>query len=317
MALPVGRFSCLTGVSGSGKSSLLVDVLYGNALRAARPARRQRRRLRRRSRGSSSFSDVVLVDQAPLGRSSRSNPATYLKAMDELRVRFAKTADAERLGLTAGAFSFNVAAEKGGGRCEACGGHGTQTLEMHFLADVTVVCDACNGRRFSEKMLGVKWNGLSILDCLELTVDEALERFALDDTRSWWRACTPFAEVGLGYLQLGQPTATLSGGESQRIKLAAHLHARGAGPTLFLLDEPTTGLHGRDVEVLLAALGQLLEAGHTVVAIEHNLDFIRRADWLVDLGPEGGVGGGALVCAGTVDEVAPAARPIPAARSRR
>ena len=173
---------------------------------------------------------------------------------------------------------------------------------MHFLADVTVVCDGCDGRRFSEKTLGVKWKGLSILDCLELTVDEALERFA-DETASWCARLQPFADVGLGYLKLGQPTATLSGGESQRIKLAAHL-SPGAGPTLFLLDEPTTGLHGRDVEVLLAALARLLEAGHTVVAIEHNLDFIRRADWLVDLGPEGGVGGGALVCAGTVDEVA-------------
>jgi excinuclease ABC subunit A len=182
-----------------------------------------------------------------------------------------------------------------------CGGHGTQTLEMHFLADVTVVCEGCDGRRFNEKILGVKWNGLSILECLELTVDEALERFAGE--KKLVARLQPFADVGLGYLKLGQPTATLSGGESQRIKLAAHL-SPGAGPTLFLLDEPTTGLHGRDVEVLLVALGRLLEAGHTIVAIEHNLDFIRRADWLVDLGPEGGVGGGALVCAGTVDEVA-------------
>ena len=178
---------------------------------------------------------------------------------------------------------------------------------MHFLADVTVECDACGGRRFSEKVLGVKWNGLSILDCLELTVDEALERFArvaeAKETRKLRARLQPFVDVGLGYLKLGQPTATLSGGESQRIKLAAHL-SPGAGPTLFLLDEPTTGLHGRDVDVLLAALAKLLEAGHTVVAIEHNLDFIRRADWLVDLGPEGGSAGGALVCAGTVDEVA-------------
>ena len=303
VALPVGRFSCLTGVSGSGKSSLLVDVLHGNALR-----------LRGQPvdsvgacdalEGLDAFADVVLVDQAPLGRSSRSNPATYLKAMDELRARFAKTSDAERLGLGAGAFSFNVSADKGGGRCEVCGGHGTQTLEMHFLADVTVVCDGCDGRRFNGKTLGVKWHGLSILDCLELTVDEALATFAqLEDGKKLVARLQPFADVGLGYLKLGQATATLSGGESQRIKLAAHL-SPGAGPTLFLLDEPTTGLHGRDVEVLLAALARLLEAGHTVVAIEHNLDFIRRADWLVDLGPEGGVGGGALVCAGSVDEVA-------------
>ncbi|MDB4971369.1 MAG: Excinuclease subunit [Myxococcales bacterium] len=300
VTLPIGRFSCLTGVSGSGKSSLLVDVLYGNA---------QRMRGQpvdfvggcAKVEGLGAFSDVILVDQSPLARSSRSNPATYLKAMDELRQRFSKCTEAERLGLTAGAFSFNVSAEKGGGRCEVCCGHGTVTLEMHFLADVTVSCDACDGRRFGDKVLGVKWKGLSILDCLELTVDEALDRFAGD--KKLVARLTPFRDVGLGYLKLGQPTATLSGGESQRIKLAGHL-TPGAGPTLFLLDEPTTGLHGSDVEVLLGALGKLLDAGHTVVAIEHNLDFIRRADWLVDLGPEGGVGGGELVCAGTPDEVA-------------
>jgi excinuclease ABC subunit A len=288
VAFPVGRFSCVTGVSGSGKSSLVVDVLHEKGACA-------------KIEGLDAFSEVVLVDQSPLARSSRSNPATYLKAMDELRQRFAKCLDAERLGLAAGAFSFNVPADKGGGRCEACGGHGTQTLEMHFLADVTVECDACGGRRFTEKVLGCKWKGLSILDCLELTVDEALERFA--DDKKLVNRLQPFREVGLGYLKLGQPTSTLSGGESQRIKLAAHL-SPGAGPTLFLLDEPTTGLHGSDVEVLLAAIAKLLEAGHTVVAIEHNLDFIRRADWLVDLGPEGGAAGGELVCAGTVDEVA-------------
>jgi excinuclease ABC subunit A len=302
VALPIGRFSCVTGVSGSGKSSLLVDVLYGNALRLrGQPV--DRLGPCTSVRGLDGFGDVVLVDQSPLGRSSRSNPATYLKAMDELRQRFAKSDDAERLGLSAGAFSFNVSADKGGGRCEACLGHGTITLEMHFLADVTVTCDACDGKRFGDRVLAVKWQGLSILDCLRLTVDEALARFAGDD-----KLCArlqPFSEVGLGYLELGQPTATLSGGESQRLKLAAHLTASaGEAPTLFLLDEPTTGLHGVDVEVLLRALGKLLEAGHTVVAIEHNLDFIRRADWIVDLGPEGGADGGRLVCAGTVDEVA-------------
>jgi excinuclease ABC subunit A len=293
---PVGRFSCVTGVSGSGKSTLIVDVLYAQALRA-RGEPVDFVGACDGVEGLDAFADVVLVDQSPLSRSSRSNPATYLKAMDELRQRFARTADAERLELKAGAFSFNVA----GGRCDGCLGQGTVTLEMHFLADVTVECDRCNGRRFTEKVLGVKWRGLSILDCLNLTVEEALERFADDEKLA--ARLRPFAEVGLGYLTLGQSTATLSGGESQRLKLAAHLHA-GSGPTLFLLDEPTTGLHGLDVELLLAALGRLVDAGHTVIAIEHNLDFVRRADWLVDLGPEGGAGGGRLVAAGTPDEIA-------------
>jgi excinuclease ABC subunit A len=296
---PVGRFSCVTGVSGSGKSTLLVDVLFANALRARGKPVDFVGACAELS-GLEQFADVVLVDQEPLARSSRSNPATYLKAMDELRQRFARTDEAERLGLSAGAFSFNVAKQAGGGRCEGCLGQGTVTLEMHFLADVTVTCDQCNGQRFTDKVLGVRWKGLSILDCLNLTVDEALERFVGEERLV--ARLQPFAEVGLGYLTLGQQTATLSGGESQRLKLAAHLHAN-AGATLFLLDEPTTGLHGLDVEVLLAALGRLIDAGHTVIAIEHNLDFIRRADQLIDLGPEGGAAGGALVAVGTPDEV--------------
>ena len=296
VAFPVGKFSVVTGVSGSGKSTLVVDVLYANALRARGQAVDFVGACDELS-GIDRFADVVLVDQSPLARSSRSNPATYLKAMDELRKRFAATSAAEHLALPAGAFSFNVE----GGRCEGCQGQGTLTLEMHFLADVTVVCDRCNGRRFSEKVLGVKWKGLSILDCLQLTVDEALERFF--DDRKLCNKLGPFAEVGLGYLTLGQSTSTLSGGESQRLKLAAHLHA-GAGATLFLLDEPTTGLHGADVEVLVAALRRLVAAGHTVLAIEHNLDFMRRADWLVDLGPDGGDAGGQLVVDGTPEEVA-------------
>jgi excinuclease ABC subunit A len=298
--LPRHRFSVVTGVSGSGKSTLVEDVLYARALRA-------------RGRpvdfvgacdgvdGLDGFADVVLVDQTPLGRSSRSNPATFLKAMDELRRQLAATDEAKRLGLGAGAFSFNVAKEAGGGRCEGCQGQGSVTLEMHFLADVQVVCDRCDGRRFSEKVLAVRWRGLSILDCLQLTVDEALARFA--DVPKLAARLQPFADVGLGYLTLGQPTATLSGGESQRLKLAAHLQLR-AGPTLLLLDEPTTGLHGLDVETLVVALRRLIDAGHTVVAIEHNLDFIRSADWVVDLGPEGGEAGGQVIVTGTPAEVA-------------
>jgi excinuclease ABC subunit A len=296
--LPAGKLTCVTGVSGSGKSTLVVDVLWANAQRARGQAVDNVGHCDALV-GLDAFHDVVLVDQSPLARSSRSNPATYLKAMDELRQRFARTEAARKLDLPAGAFSFNVA----GGRCEVCQGQGTVTLEMHFLADLTVRCDACDGKRFSEKVLGVKWRELSILDCLALTVDDALHRFADDD-----KLCArlrPFAEVGLGYLTLGQSTSTLSGGESQRLKLAAHLHA-GAGPTLFLLDEPTTGLHGTDVDVLLAALRRLIAADHTVIVIEHNLDFVRRADWVLDLGPEGGDGGGRLVAQGRPDEIAAA-----------
>ena len=297
---PVHAFSVVTGVSGSGKSTLVEDVLHANALR-------------QRGRpvdfvgpcdeivGLDRFADVVLVDQSPLSRSSRSNPATYLKAMDELRRLFAGTPEAVELGLTAASFSFNVAKDKGGGRCEECQGQGTVTLEMHFLADVTVVCDACGGRRFSERVLRARLGGMTIKDCLDLTVDEALARFR-DEPRIEARL-RPFADVGLGYLTLGQSTATLSGGEAQRLKLAAHL-AHDAGPTLFLFDEPTTGLHGRDVEVLLAALFRMVAAGHTVIAIEHNLDFIRHADFIVDLGPGGGPDGGRVVASGTPLEVA-------------
>jgi excinuclease ABC subunit A len=300
---PLGRLVCVTGVSGSGKSTLVVDVLWANAQRARGEAVDFVGRCDA-IRGLERVARVELVDQSPLQRSSRSNPATYLKAMDELRARFAATVEAKRLDLGPGAFSFNVA----GGRCEACQGQGTVTLEMHFLADLTVPCDACDGRRFGEKVLGVRWRGLTIRDCLDLTVDEALARFADDEKLA--ARLRPFAEVGLGYLTLGQSTSTLSGGESQRLKLAAHLAVGGGGgrravePTLFLLDEPTTGLHGSDVETLLAALDRLIDAGHSVIAIEHNLDFIRRADWIIDLGPEGGDGGGQIVAVGTPGDVA-------------
>jgi excinuclease ABC subunit A len=295
-SFPIGRFTVVTGVSGSGKSTLVVEVLHGQAMRA-RGEPVDGAGVCDALLGLEAFAEVALVDQSPPARSTRSNPATYLKAMDELRQRFAATPAAEHLALGAGAFSFNVA----GGRCEACQGQGTVTLEMHFLADVTVVCDGCGGKRFSEKVLGVRWRGLSILDCLELTVEEALARFA-DDQKLVHRL-RPFAEVGLGYLTLGQSTATLSGGESQRLKLAAHLYAR-RGATLFLLDEPTTGLHGTDVEVLLAAIDRLIDAGHTVIAIEHNLDVIAHADHLIDLGPEGGAGGGRVVGQGPPETVA-------------
>ena len=296
---PVGKLSTVSGVSGSGKSSLVVDVLHAQALRARGKPVDSVGECKKIS-GLDRFTDVILVDQSPLGRSSRSNPLTYLGAMDELRKLFSKTSDARKLGLLARSFSFNVSTEKGGGRCEACQGQGTLTLEMHFLADVTVVCDRCWGKRFGEKVLGVKWNSLSILDCLRLTVDQALQRFASE--KKLTSRLKPFAEVGLGYLALGQPTATLSGGESQRLKLAAHLHAP-EGRSLFILDEPTTGLHGLDVAVLLSVLRRLVAVGHTLIVVEHNLDFIAASDYLVDLGPEGGDGGGRIVACGTPAEI--------------
>ncbi len=302
--IPRGALTCVTGVSGSGKSTLVEDVLYANLLRA-----------RGKAvdfvgacdavEGADDFADVVMVDQSPLARSSRSNPATYLKAFDEIRKLLAATAEAKRLGLGAGAFSFNVAREQGGGRCEACAGQGTLTLEMHFLADVTVQCDGCNGRRFGERALGVRLAGKNVSELLELTVDQAIALLA--DQPKLTACLQPFVDVGLGYLALGQATATLSGGESQRLKLAAHLstgRGRGGGRKLFLLDEPTTGLHAADVEVLLAALGRLRDAGHTIVVVEHNLDFIRRADHVIDLGPEGGEAGGEVVAVGPPAAVA-------------
>jgi excinuclease ABC subunit A len=325
--IPLGRLVCVTGVSGSGKSSLVENVLYGNFMRALGRACDDVGECER-IEGLEALADVVLVDQTPLGRSSRSNPATYLKAFDEIRKLLAATPEAERLGLGPGAFSFNVARESGGGRCEVCAGQGAVTLEMHFLADITVPCEACDGRRFGDKVLGVRLHGHNVTEILELTVDQALEVFA--DAPRIQTALGPFAAVGLGYLKLGQSTATLSGGESQRLKLAAHLSERAdraeradrterakparpnapgrsrprSRPKLFLLDEPTTGLHAADVELLLAALGRLRAAGHTIVVVEHNLDFIRQADHLIDLGPEGGEAGGGVVAVGSPAEVA-------------
>ncbi len=300
--IPRGRLTCVTGVSGSGKSTLVEDVLHAAFLRArGRPVDFEGEC--DAVLGLESLEDAVLVDQTPLARSSRSNPATWLKAFDELRTLLSHTVEAKKLGLSASAFSFNVPHERGGGRCEACAGQGTVTLEMHFLADVTLPCEACGGRRFTEKVLGVRLGGRNVAELLDLTVDEALATFAVE--KKIVARLRPLADVGLGYLRLGQSTATLSGGESQRLKLAAHLApGAGGGEKLFLLDEPTTGLHAADVEVLLAALGRLRAAGHTLVVVEHNLDFIRRADHLIDLGPEGGEAGGQVVATGAPAEVA-------------
>ncbi|HSS44006.1 MAG TPA: excinuclease ABC subunit UvrA, partial [Thermoanaerobaculia bacterium] len=297
--IPLGRLVCLSGVSGSGKSTLMRDILY-NAY-----ARRQKGLVQLdvgehdRIDGLENVADILLVDQSPLGRSARSNPVTYIKAWDEIRQLFARTARAVARGITPRDFSFNSA----GGRCEVCRGTGWQTIDMQFLADVTVRCDACDGRRFQNRVLAVRYRGRNIGDVLETTVSDAVAFFA-DEPRIG-RRLQPLIEAGLGYLPLGQPTATLSGGEAQRLKLASFLEIRPAPArgTLFLFDEPTTGLHAVDVERLLKTLRRLISLGHSVLSIEHHLDFLAISDWIVDLGPGGGKDGGRIVAEGPPEEI--------------
>ena len=248
--------------------------------------------------GHEFVSDVVLVDQAPIGRTPRSNPVTYLKAFDPIRELFAATKDAKTRGLTASHFSFNVP----GGRCEACQGEGEVRVEMQFLADVFVPCEQCDGRRFKPQVLEVRYKSRSITQVLDMTVREALTFFS--NSPKVLRRLQVLDEIGLGYLRLGQPATTLSGGEAQRIKIAAHLTSHSGERLLYILDEPTTGLHFDDIAKLLAAFRKLLEAGHTLVVIEHNLDVIKTADWVIDLGPEGGEGGGQVIAMGTPEQVA-------------
>ncbi len=295
--IPTGVLAAVCGPSGSGKSSLVVDVLASGALRAL--GKKEADALERGAHdgieGLAAFHDVVLVDQSPLGRSARSNPATYTKAWDEVRTLWARSPAARAAGLTKGSFSFNAA----GGRCERCEGSGVVTVDMQFLADVTVVCDACEGRRFSPEVLNVRLRGRNVHELLGTTVDEAIELFA--DAPAIASRLAPLAEAGLGYLRLGQSTATLSGGEAQRLKVASFLKGGAAArPTLFLFDEPTTGLHPSDVDVLLAVLRRLLAAGHSVIAVEHNPAFLLASDWLLELGPGGGRDGGRVVFAGSV-----------------
>ncbi len=297
VAVPLNALTCVTGVSGSGKSTLVHDVLYA-AIKRAKGAWDKRVGSFRKLEGTELLSDVVLVDQAPIGRTPRSNPVTYLKAFDPIRELFASTKDARSRGLTASHFSFNVP----GGRCEACQGEGEVRVEMQFLADVFVPCDQCDGKRFKPQVLEVKYRGRSVRQVLDLTVREALTFFS--SSPKVLRRLQVLDEIGLGYLRLGQPATTLSGGEAQRIKIAAHLASHGGDRLLYLLDEPTTGLHFDDIAKLLTAFRKLLEAGHTLLVIEHNLDVIKTADYVIDLGPEGGEDGGRVVVAGTPEEVA-------------
>jgi excinuclease ABC subunit A len=295
--IPLNTLTCITGVSGSGKSTLVHDVLYA-AVKRAKGGSEKRMGAFRKLEGAEYVSDVVLVDQTPIGRTPRSNPVTYLKAFDPIREIFAATKDAKSRGLTASHFSFNVP----GGRCEACQGEGEVRVEMQFLADVFVPCDQCDGRRFKPQVLEVKHRAKNINQVLDLTVREALAFFSTSP--KVLRRLQVLDEIGLGYLRLGQPATTLSGGEAQRIKIASHLSSRTGDRILYVLDEPTTGLHFDDIAKLLTAFKKLLEAGHALVVIEHNLDVLKTADYIIDLGPEGGHEGGHVVATGTPEQIA-------------
>ncbi len=294
--IPLGLLTVVTGVSGSGKSTLVHSVIHAGIKRAKGDWDRNVGAFRR-IEGTELISDVVLVDQAPIGRTPRSNPVTYLKAFDPIRELFASTKDARTRGLTASSFSFNVP----GGRCDACEGEGQIKVEMQFLADVFVPCDVCNGTRFRPTVLEVRYRGRNIHEVLNLTVREALQFFS--GTPKVLRRLQVLDEIGLGYLRLGQPATTLSGGEAQRIKIASHLSTQSGDRVLYILDEPTTGLHFDDIAKLLAAFRKLLAAGHSLLVIEHNLDVIKTADWVIDLGPEGGAGGGTVVAVGPPEAI--------------
>jgi excinuclease ABC subunit A len=295
--IPLNTLTCVTGVSGSGKSTLVHDVLYA-AIKRAKGDWDRRVGSFRALEGLEYITDTILVDQAPIGRTPRSNPVTYLKAFDPIRELFASTKDARSRGLTASHFSFNVP----GGRCEACQGEGHVRVEMQFLADVFVPCDQCDGMRFKPQILEVRYRGRNVHQVLDMTVREALAFFSTSP--KVLRRLQVLDEIGLGYLKLGQPATTLSGGEAQRIKIAAHLASFGGERLLYILDEPTTGLHFDDISKLLAAFRKLVEAGHTLLVIEHNLDVVKTADYLIDLGPEGGESGGQVVATGTPERVA-------------
>jgi excinuclease ABC subunit A len=295
--LPVSKLICVTGVSGSGKSTLVNDVIHkalANRLNRARVKPGAHRSVQ----GIEAFDKVIDIDQSPIGRTPRSNPATYTGLFDHIRALYATSPDARARGYKPGRFSFNVK----GGRCETCRGDGTIKIEMHFLPDVYINCDACHGRRYNRETLEVKFKGKSIADVLDMSIEEALTFFAkIPKLR---RRLQTLHDVGLDYMRLGQPATTLSGGEAQRVKLATELSKVATGRTLYILDEPTTGLHTYDIEKLLQVLQRLVDAGNTVLVIEHNLDVIKQADWVLDLGPEGGDAGGEVVAQGTPEEVA-------------
>ncbi len=296
-SFPLGVFTCVTGVSGSGKSTLVNEILYRAVANRLHKAR-LRPGAHKKITGLDQIDKVINIDQSPIGRTPRSNPATYTGVFDHIRELFTKTRESRARGYKPGRFSFNVK----GGRCEVCKGDGQIKIEMHFLPDVYVPCEQCHGKRYNRETLEVRFKGKSIADVLEMPVGEAVDFFS--NIPKIHRRIKALADVGLDYIRLGQPATTLSGGEAQRVKLATELSKVATGETLYILDEPTTGLHFADVERLLEMLGRLVDQGNSVLVIEHNLDVIKTADRLIDLGPEGGDMGGQIVATGTPEEVA-------------
>lgn len=296
VSIPLGEFVCITGVSGSGKSSLVNEILYKHLAAELNNARKYPGKFDR-IEGIENLDKIINIDQSPIGRTPRSNPATYTGVFNDIRELFANTVDAKMKGYTSSRFSFNVK----GGRCEACSGDGIVKIEMHFLADIFVPCDVCKGKRYNSETLAVKYKGKSIYDVLEMTVAEGMNFFS--SIPKIYTKLKTLYDVGLGYIKIGQPATTLSGGEAQRVKLSTELSKRATGKTVYVLDEPTTGLHTADVHRLVDVLQKLVDAGNTVVVIEHNLDVIKTADYIIDLGPEGGDGGGTVVAKGTPEQV--------------
>ena len=294
---PLGCFVAVTGVSGSGKSTLVNDILYRSLMQRIYGSKVPPG-LHTTVEGLDNIDKVINIDQSPIGRTPRSNPATYTGVFDHIRKLFAQTQEAKVRGYLPGRFSFNV----NGGRCEACAGDGTIKIEMHFLPDVYVPCEVCKGARYNRDTLDITFKGKNISDVLDLSCEEALEFFGNQPAIA--RHMQTIVDVGLGYVRLGQPAPTLSGGEAQRVKLASELAKRSTGHTIYILDEPTTGLHFEDIRKLLTVLSRLVDQGNTVLVIEHNLDVIKTADWIIDLGPEGGSGGGTVVVEGTPELVA-------------
>jgi excinuclease ABC subunit A len=296
-SFPIGLFTCVTGVSGSGKSTLVNEILYkalANQLHQGVHVVGRHRAIK----GLENVDKVIDIDQAPIGRTPRSNPATYTGLFTPLRELFSQLPESKARGYTPGRFSFNVK----GGRCEKCEGDGLLKIEMHFLPDIYVTCEQCKGKRYNRETLEIHYKGRSVSDVLGMTVEEALELFSPIPVLA--NKLQTLSDVGLGYVRLGQSATTLSGGEAQRVKLARELAKRPTGRTLYILDEPTTGLHLKDIQKLLEVIGRLMDAGNTVIVIEHNLDVIKTADYILDLGPEGGAEGGLIIAAGTPEEVA-------------